>query len=265
MRIVVAMDASPASSYVLDEAAARPWPAGSEFSVIHVVDEAHFGNLPTLAESANREAGTLVKAAANRLSRAGHKAHPDVMQGATRTRISDFAKQWKADLIMVGAHGQGALARFLLGSVARDTLRLAPCSVEIVRPNASGKPASSRAMKILLATDGSECSNAAAKSVAHQPWPSGSEIRILSVEELPVFEYPADASSLSPVYPPVFFKNSSTAPPNAQSRPLQGTADTTGGGAHGAGRSRCATSTRHYQHYPRGARLSSDSSRVRPL
>jgi nucleotide-binding universal stress UspA family protein len=201
MRILIALDASPASSYVVDEAATRPWPAGSEFSVIHVVDEGHFASHARLVEHAKCEGESLVKSAAHRLSRAGHKFQAQVVEGNPRSRISDFARQWKADLVMVGSHGQGALARFLLGSVAQGTLRMAPCSVEIVRPSASGKAASSHAMKILLATDGSEFSNAAAKSVAQRPWPSGSQIRILSVEELPVFQYPADASSLSPVYP----------------------------------------------------------------
>jgi nucleotide-binding universal stress UspA family protein len=206
MRILIAMDMSTASSCVVDEAAVRPWPEGSEFSVIHILDESHFGNHPSLADAADGEGKTLVKEAADRLSSAGHKANSEVVQGAPRSGIADFAKQWKADLIMVGAHGQGALARFLLGSVARDTLRMAPCSVEIVRRNASGRPASSQAMKILLATDGSECSNVAAKSIARQSWPRGSQIRILSVEELPVFEYPTDISAPSLVNPASLFQ-----------------------------------------------------------
>jgi nucleotide-binding universal stress UspA family protein len=40
-------------------------------------------------------------------------------------------------------------------------------------------------MKILLATDGSECSKAAVNSVAERPWPEGSELKIVSVMEIP--------------------------------------------------------------------------------
>ena len=40
-------------------------------------------------------------------------------------------------------------------------------------------------MKILLAIDGSEFSNAAVEEVANKPWPKGSEVKILSVAELP--------------------------------------------------------------------------------
>jgi nucleotide-binding universal stress UspA family protein len=40
-------------------------------------------------------------------------------------------------------------------------------------------------MKILLATDGSDYSKAAVKSVAERPWPEGSEVRIVSAMENP--------------------------------------------------------------------------------
>ncbi|NBO66882.1 MAG: universal stress protein [Acidobacteria bacterium] len=42
-------------------------------------------------------------------------------------------------------------------------------------------------MKILLAIDGSKCSEAAIREVARQPWPAGSEVRVLSAAELPFF------------------------------------------------------------------------------
>lgn len=40
-------------------------------------------------------------------------------------------------------------------------------------------------MKILLAVDGSECSDAAVKSVASRPWPAGTVIKVFSAVELP--------------------------------------------------------------------------------
>ena len=40
-------------------------------------------------------------------------------------------------------------------------------------------------MKILLATDGSDCSKAAVNSVAERPWPEGSEVKIISATEIP--------------------------------------------------------------------------------
>jgi nucleotide-binding universal stress UspA family protein len=46
-------------------------------------------------------------------------------------------------------------------------------------------------MKILLAIDGSSCSDAAVREVATKPWPAGSEVKIVSVVEsvlLPAIE-----------------------------------------------------------------------------
>ncbi len=40
-------------------------------------------------------------------------------------------------------------------------------------------------MKILLAVDGSDCSDAAVKSVADRPWPKGTIVNVFSVSELP--------------------------------------------------------------------------------
>lgn len=41
-------------------------------------------------------------------------------------------------------------------------------------------------MKILLAVDGSPCSDEAVKEVARRPWPEGSEIMVLAAFELPI-------------------------------------------------------------------------------
>lgn len=41
-------------------------------------------------------------------------------------------------------------------------------------------------MKILLAVDGSPCSDVAVEEVARRPWPAGSSIKVLTAYELPV-------------------------------------------------------------------------------
>jgi hypothetical protein len=69
--------------------------------------------------------------------------------------------------------------RLLIGSVAKFVVQDAHCSVEIVRP--SGRP---DGMKILSATDGSDYSIAAARSIAERPWPQASEFEIVSVVDL---------------------------------------------------------------------------------
>jgi nucleotide-binding universal stress UspA family protein len=45
-------------------------------------------------------------------------------------------------------------------------------------------------MKILLAVDGSPCSEAAVEEVAQRPWPEGSQVKIISAVELPFVPTP---------------------------------------------------------------------------
>jgi nucleotide-binding universal stress UspA family protein len=142
-----------------------------------------------------------VEAGAAVLASAKLNVSTQVLTGSPRKAISAYAAEWGADLILAGSHGHSAVGRFLLGSVAQGILRTAPCSVEIVRfPTGQSSP-SAHAMKILLATDGSECSLAAAQTAATRPWPAGSLFRVLSVEDLIVAETPMAAYSPATIYP----------------------------------------------------------------
>jgi len=201
MKVLIAIDSSPCSQRVLDEASARPWPLGTNFFVLNVVDVQRFARFPAMIEDARRKATELVNSGAQQLLHVGHKALAEVRMGFPRKVISGCAKELQADLIMVGSHGHSAIGRFLLGSVAQAVLRIAPCPVEIVRFPAGGAAPSSHPMKVLLATDGSECSLAAAISVAARPWPGGTVFKVVSVEELVAIETPMAASPLASIYP----------------------------------------------------------------
>jgi nucleotide-binding universal stress UspA family protein len=54
-------------------------------------------------------------------------------------------------------------------------------------------------MKILLATDGSDCSKAAVEAIAERPWPEGSVVKIISAIELP-FVYTPETWALPDSY-----------------------------------------------------------------
>jgi nucleotide-binding universal stress UspA family protein len=54
-------------------------------------------------------------------------------------------------------------------------------------------------MKILLAVDGSACSEAAVGELTKRPWPPGSEIRVLTAYDLPLMPGP-EAWAISPDY-----------------------------------------------------------------
>jgi nucleotide-binding universal stress UspA family protein len=202
MKVLVGIDSSSASKDVVNEAAQRPWPSGTVFRILNVVDLIGVARIPALFQDAKRNAQSLVKAATDQFTLAGREATTEVLAGFPRKAVVESAKEWGADFILVGSHGQSAFKRFLLGSVAQAVLRTAPCSIEIVRRRAEEPYTGGRAMKILLATDGSTCSTVAVKSVGARPWPAGSEIKVVSVAELLVPEDPLAASTLASVYPP---------------------------------------------------------------
>jgi nucleotide-binding universal stress UspA family protein len=56
----------------------------------------------------------------------------------TGERIIDQAKEWPADIIVMGTHGRRGLARLVLGSNAEYVLRHAPVPVLLVRKQPKG-------------------------------------------------------------------------------------------------------------------------------
>ena len=53
--------------------------------------------------------------------------------GDPRKVILDEAKDWGADLIVLGSHGYRSLERLMLGSVSESVATHAHCSVEVIR------------------------------------------------------------------------------------------------------------------------------------
>jgi nucleotide-binding universal stress UspA family protein len=127
---------------------------------LNVVNLQCFERLPALIEDATREGERLVQEGAKRICGAGYEAFPKTSPEHPRSDFSCLPRSG-ADLILVGSHGHGAVGRFLLGSIAQGVLRTAPCSVEIVRI----APVASSPRRVLLATDGSDCSVGAAHAV----------------------------------------------------------------------------------------------------
>ena len=68
--------------------------------------------------------------------------------------LSELITQKAIDLIVLGTHGRTGMGRILLGSVAEEILRKAPCPVLTVGPHVMTGPDKAAAMKeILYATD----------------------------------------------------------------------------------------------------------------
>ncbi len=55
-----------------------------------------------------------------------------VPEGPPGSEIVEAARQWQADLIVIGSHGRRGIRRALIGSVAEAVVRQGPCSVLVV-------------------------------------------------------------------------------------------------------------------------------------
>lgn len=66
---------------------------------------------------------------------AGHNVHVDyeVAIGHPAERIIIEAERWGADLIIIGHRGRGVMQRWLLGSMAKQIMNHATCSVLLAR------------------------------------------------------------------------------------------------------------------------------------
>jgi nucleotide-binding universal stress UspA family protein len=100
MKVLIAIDSSPASQRVLDEVAARPWPSNAAFCIVSAVEVDRFSELPALVADAKRECEQLVKAGPAKLLCARQTATTQVLTGSPRRVVSGYAQDWGADLIV---------------------------------------------------------------------------------------------------------------------------------------------------------------------
>jgi universal stress protein A len=140
MRVLIAVDDSAFSESVIRAVGIGILHENTEILVLHVLQpvepvpppEMAQGYAPEL-EGQKQPARTFVERIADELRRAGFAAQTEVLIGDVTKIILDRAAEWRADLIMVGSHGQRSIRDFLLGSVAESVARRAGCSVAIVR------------------------------------------------------------------------------------------------------------------------------------
>ena len=105
---------------------------------------------------------------------------------AAATEIVGHAVDEDVDLIVMGAHGRRGFRRLLLGSVAEEVVRLAPCAVMTLRGE-GGPPALHPPRKILAPFDFSEHSRTALAAARDLAADYGASLELLHVVE-PIME-----------------------------------------------------------------------------
>jgi nucleotide-binding universal stress UspA family protein len=105
-----------------------------------------------------------------------------IVSGIPWTAIVEAAADPAVDLVVIGTHGRTGLARVLLGSVAENVIRHAPCSVMAVRPDGEAKAF----QHVLCPTDFTHSAQYSTEIAAMLVTPGAASIALLHVRELPL-------------------------------------------------------------------------------
>jgi universal stress protein A len=143
MKILLAVDDSKFSEAALQAVLAQARPQDAEVRVLHVLEPpslllgremgGYDPEFEAVWKALREQAKALVEKITGKLRASGFSVTPSLEEGDPTSKIIDAAKEWNADLIVLGSHGRKGLERFLMGSVADSVARHANCSVEIVR------------------------------------------------------------------------------------------------------------------------------------
>jgi nucleotide-binding universal stress UspA family protein len=145
MKVLLAIDGSPHSDAAIVDVARGSWPDGTAIEILSVIHaSAPLAVDPAIVMAAVyveqieerwHRPTMLVNAARDRIEGDawGVQVTARIIEGNPRDVILDEARDWGADLIVVGAGEYGGPRHMILGSVAGAVAANAPCSVQIVR------------------------------------------------------------------------------------------------------------------------------------
>jgi universal stress protein A len=141
-RILCAVDFSPESVRAFHSAAELARQSKGALHVLNIVEAQPVVSewLPvnglsemmlTLEEKAEAAMRKLVESSSQELE--GITLTTEINNGRAFVEITNRARDWKADLIAMGAKGAATLEKIVVGSTAEHVVREAVCSVLIVR------------------------------------------------------------------------------------------------------------------------------------
>ncbi|MEM7757679.1 MAG: universal stress protein [Cyanobacteria bacterium P01_A01_bin.40] len=145
--ILAAIDFSDVSSAVVDKAAELANSFGSKLWLIHVAapdpDFVGYDTGPQCERDWRakvlRKEHRYLQDKALELEEKGIKVTPLLVQGATVETILQETSKLKAEMVVIGSHGRGALYKTLVGSVSEGVIRRSLCPVLVIPAKTKGK------------------------------------------------------------------------------------------------------------------------------
>lgn len=151
-RILVPVDGSDTANKALTAALQLARDAGGRVRLVHVLEELtyltgyeQFGGYAGDLSRIMRESGMQILNDAMAIAKAAGVETDTVLFDNLGERlaetVAEAARQWKADLVVVGTHGRRGVGRMLLGSGAEQVIRIAPVPVLVIRSETESQPA----------------------------------------------------------------------------------------------------------------------------
>jgi len=186
MRVLLAYDGSAGAAEAAALTQAIPWPSDSVLRVVSVLEPIlspmsgpwDRGSVlsPDLDAAVTASAIETLREVVQRLGSSVRSVDGSVLRGRAASVIVDDAREFRADLVIVGSRGHGAIATLLLGSVSSEVVDHAPCPVLVARGRSL--------TRVVFATDDSPSAQAAEAILAQWPIFAGLPIHVLSVAEV---------------------------------------------------------------------------------
>lgn len=138
-RILIALDDSAIAAHAVEVGTELATALKAQAALVYVVDPTlgfqPDGGIPAAewAATLNREGQSFLATAAQRTGEP--LAWQFLREGQPADQILAAAREWDADVIVIGTHGRSGVSRLVLGSTAESVVRHAPCPVLVIKPS----------------------------------------------------------------------------------------------------------------------------------
>ncbi len=136
-KILHGLDGSKGSFKALEEAIELAGKYGAELHAVSVEEVPHYpgtvGEVIEAKQAANGKFAQAMQQAREMAQKAGIELHCHVFTGHEVKTIVEFINEKGFDLLVIGFMGHSAIYDRVMGSTCHSLVRLAPCSVLVVK------------------------------------------------------------------------------------------------------------------------------------
>jgi len=142
--IVVATDLGGVSEAALEYARKIAMAYDARVVLAHGIDPLEYAALDAVPGSVRKDLSEEARAALDKLAgdllREGIRSHTELRQGAVAQMLVDVVRQYEAGLLVIGTAGAEGAGPVVVGAIAEQLVRLAPCPVLAVAADWNAGP-----------------------------------------------------------------------------------------------------------------------------